>query len=66
LELQQQASATPASTDIQPFLGRGLNGTLPSCPSDSSQTYAASYSTTIGNCSTAPTCNILSSTHYLN
>ena len=58
------ATATPASTDIQPYLGRGVNGTLPSCPSDSSSTFSVSY--TIANLSTAPSCNINSSNHVLN
>src|ERR1700729_3389334 len=32
LENKQAATASPSSTDIQPFMGRGLAGTLPSCP----------------------------------
>src|SRR5271155_1480594 len=64
LELRQPAAATPGSTDIQPFLGRGVSGTLPSCPSDSTSVFTTSYS--VGNCSAAPTCRINSTNHVLN
>jgi len=45
-----------ASTDIQPYLGRGTPGTLPWCPLDSTKTFANSY--TIVNSSTLPVCKI--------
>jgi prepilin-type N-terminal cleavage/methylation domain-containing protein len=64
LEMKQSSTASPAATDIQPFLGRGNNGTLPSCPSDSTGVFATSY--TIENVQTAPICNINSSNHVLN
>jgi type II secretory pathway pseudopilin PulG len=64
LELKASQSVQPASTDLQPYLGRGVSGTLPSCPSDSSSTFTVSY--TVGTLSNAPTCNINSTNHVLN
>jgi prepilin-type N-terminal cleavage/methylation domain-containing protein len=64
LELKEPASVTPAATDIQPFLGRGNSGTLPSCPSDSTGVFTTSYA--IGNLQIAPLCNINTSNHVLN
>ena len=43
-----------ASTDIQPYMGRGTAGTLPWCPLDTTKTFANSY--TIVNASTLPVC----------
>src|SRR6267378_8314492 len=40
LETKAAATASPADTDIQPYMGRGSAGTLPTCPSDSSSTFA--------------------------
>src|SRR5689334_21618541 len=64
LEQKASATASPTSTDIQPYLGRGSGGSLPTCPSDSSKTFATSY--TINDLQTAPACRILSSSHQLN
>jgi prepilin-type N-terminal cleavage/methylation domain-containing protein len=64
LEMKVTQTASPASTDIQPFLGRGNNGTLPSCPADSTSTFSVSYA--IGTVQVAPTCNINSTNHVLN
>ncbi len=63
LEHQATSTATPDITDVQPYLGRGSGGTQPVCPADSSQTFATSY--VLGDCQTAPTCQIVSSTHIL-
>ena len=63
LENKVSATQTPAATDIQPYLGRGNNGTLPTCPADSSVTFATSY--TINNVQTAPSCIINTNTHVL-
>ena len=63
LEFKAAPTATPALTDIQPYLGRGTNGTVPLCPSDSSKTFATSY--TMGDLQTAPVCLIIPSTHQL-
>ena len=63
LENKVATNATPVATDIQPYMGRGQGGTLPSCPSDSSSTFAASY--TINDVQTAPACQITPATHVL-
>jgi prepilin-type N-terminal cleavage/methylation domain-containing protein len=57
------ATALPAATDIQPYLGRSSTGMLPSCPADSQSTFATSY--TINTLQSAPTCLIVSSGHVL-
>ena len=51
------ATATPTVAQIQPYLGRGLNGTAPVCPADSSSTFATSY--TLNDLQTAPACLIM-------
>ena len=58
LETKQAATASPASdgSSIQPYMGRGTAGSLPTCPLDSSATFTTSY--TIGDLSTAPVCQI--------
>ena len=63
LENKAAATYTPVLTDIQPYLGRGTNGTAPTCPSDSAKTFATSY--TMGNLQTAPVCLIVAATHVL-
>ena len=35
LETKQAATATPVAADIQPYMGRGSDGSLPTCPLDS-------------------------------
>jgi prepilin-type N-terminal cleavage/methylation domain-containing protein len=64
LENKVSATATPTSSDIQPYLGRGNNGTLPTCPADSAVQFATSYS--ISDVQTAPTCLISPTNHVLN
>jgi prepilin-type N-terminal cleavage/methylation domain-containing protein len=63
LEVHKQTTDTPAGTDIQPYMGRGSAGELPSCPNDSTQTFANSYSP--NNIGTKPTCLIVPTTHIL-
>jgi prepilin-type N-terminal cleavage/methylation domain-containing protein len=63
LETKAATTASPVLTNIQPYLGRGTNGTQPFCPADSSQTFAASY--TMGDLNTAPVCQIVPATHVL-
>ena len=57
LETKVGPTATPQPTDIQPYMGRGSAGSLPTCPSDSGNSFATSY--TMGNVQTAPVCLIL-------
>jgi prepilin-type N-terminal cleavage/methylation domain-containing protein len=63
LEQRQQNSNTPIGTDLQPYLGRGINGELPTCPVSPVNTFVASY--VVNNVGAKPTCNIVSSTHIL-
>ena len=64
LENKVSATATPQGTDIQPYLGRGTAGGLPTCPADSQKTFTTSYQ--VNNVSTAPTCLISPTNHVLN
>ena len=63
LEFKAAATATPGSSDIQPYMGRGSSGSLPVCPLDSQNQFSVSYS--IQALSTAPICNIATN-HVLN
>jgi len=63
LEKGQASSATPASSDLQPYLGRGTAGELPACPVDSTSTFTTSYSP--NNVGTKPVCNIVTTSHVL-
>jgi prepilin-type N-terminal cleavage/methylation domain-containing protein len=67
LEHQATSTAAPGATDVQPYMGRGSGGTLPSCPADSNKTFATSY--TLGTVQVAPVCQIVPSgtgAHVLN
>jgi prepilin-type N-terminal cleavage/methylation domain-containing protein len=63
LEQHKQNTDTPGDTDIQPYVGRGSGGELPTCPNDSSQTFDTSYSP--NSVGTKPVCLIVPSTHSL-
>jgi prepilin-type N-terminal cleavage/methylation domain-containing protein len=65
LEQRQQSSSTPAGSDLQPYLGRGATGELPTCPVDPANSFATSYLPGVGNVGSKPLCNIVSSTHIL-
>jgi prepilin-type N-terminal cleavage/methylation domain-containing protein len=56
LEKKSASTATPSSTELMPYLGRGA-GKLPICPADPAQSFASSY--TMNDCSTAPACKIV-------
>jgi prepilin-type N-terminal cleavage/methylation domain-containing protein len=61
LENKQAPTATPAATDIQPYLGRGTNGTVFSCPLTNVTAATGgdiSYSYVIGDLQTPPTCRL--------
>jgi prepilin-type N-terminal cleavage/methylation domain-containing protein len=60
LENKAPPTAVPQASAIQPYLGRGNSGTLPTCPADSSSTFATSYS--LNDLNTAPTCLIMPGT----
>ena len=64
LERNLQPTATPQMTDVQPYMGRGSGGELPTCPADSSSTFSTSYS--LNDLQTPPVCQITPSTHKYN
>jgi type II secretory pathway pseudopilin PulG len=63
LEQRQQNAASPQGSDLQPYLGRGANGELPSCPVDSTSQFSSSYLP--NNVGTKPQCQIVTSSHIL-
>jgi len=65
LEQRKTNTDTPQGSDLQPYLGRGAAGELPSCPADSAETWTTSYGTAVGQVGVKPTCLIVSSTHIL-
>lgn len=56
IENRAAQTATPTPAQIQPYLGRGTGGVLPTCPSDQANTFATSYS--LNDLQTVPTCLI--------
>jgi prepilin-type N-terminal cleavage/methylation domain-containing protein len=54
---QPSTAAAPASTVLAPYLGRGANGSYPTCPAQ------GTYS--INAIATAPTCSLSGSGHVL-
>jgi prepilin-type N-terminal cleavage/methylation domain-containing protein len=56
LERNVGPTATPQASDVQPYIGRGSSGALPTCPADPSQSFTTSY--TINPMQTAPACLI--------
>ena len=63
LENKASQATVPAIANIQPYLGRGTAGTAPTCPADSSSSFATSYS--LNDLQTAPTCLINPTDHHL-
>jgi prepilin-type N-terminal cleavage/methylation domain-containing protein len=63
LEQRKQSTDTPAGTDLQPYLGRGSNGELPTCPVDPQNGFTTSY--TPNNVGVSPQCQIVSTSHVL-
>src|SRR5208282_4862712 len=45
LEQRQQTTSSPntSGSDLQPYLGRGANGELPTCPVDPANSFTTSY-----------------------
>jgi type II secretory pathway pseudopilin PulG len=56
LDNQVSPTSTPVDTQIQTYLGRGSNGSLPFCPEDQQAQFDHSYS--INNLQLPPTCKI--------
>jgi len=63
LENKKASSDTPSAANLQPYMGRGAAGTLPSCPSDTSSNFTNSY--TINTIAVNPSCQI-NTNHILN
>jgi prepilin-type N-terminal cleavage/methylation domain-containing protein len=63
LEQRKEDTDTPTGSDLQPYLGPTAAGELPSCPADTAQTFATSYSPQ--NVGSKPLCLIISATHVL-
>ena len=63
LENGAAPTSRPTFDQLQPYLGRGSDGSLPVCPADSQQTFGTSY--LIHSLNRAPTCRISSSNHVL-
>lgn len=57
------ATSKPGQAELQPYLGRGANGELPTCPIDPQNAWDTSY--TAGTLQVIPVCKISSSTHLL-
>jgi prepilin-type N-terminal cleavage/methylation domain-containing protein len=57
LESKAGPNTVPVILNIQPYMGRGINGTAPTCPADSSSSFPISYS--INDLQSAPNCLIL-------
>ena len=54
LENKQLPTATVATTDVTPYLGRGSGGTYPTCPANGAYT--------LNDVATAPVCSLSSGT----
>jgi prepilin-type N-terminal cleavage/methylation domain-containing protein len=65
LEQRQGSTSTPAGSDLQPYLGHGSAGELPSCPADPAGAWTSSYSAGVNSVASKPTCSISSATHVL-
>src|SRR5580658_6638477 len=63
LEQRKQTTASPQGSDLQPYLGRGANGELPTCPVDPNNTFATSYDPNVVG--TSPQCLIVPTSHVL-
>jgi prepilin-type N-terminal cleavage/methylation domain-containing protein len=63
LENRASQATVPTIANIQPYLGRGTQGTAPTCPADPANTFATSYS--LNDLQTAPTCLISPTDHHL-
>ena len=57
LESKAGPNTAPQILNIQPYMGRGVLGTAPTCPADSANSFPTSYN--INDLQSAPTCIIL-------
>jgi prepilin-type N-terminal cleavage/methylation domain-containing protein len=63
LEFGAPTNSRPGIAELQPYLGRGPNGSLPSCPMDTQDTFSTSYR--VANVSSIPSCRIDPTDHVL-
>jgi prepilin-type N-terminal cleavage/methylation domain-containing protein len=63
LEFGAATNSRPGIAELQPYLGRGVGGSLPTCPMDAQDTFSTSYR--VGNVSIVPVCRIDPTDHTL-
>jgi prepilin-type N-terminal cleavage/methylation domain-containing protein len=63
LEFGAPTNSRPGIAELQPYLGRGVGGSLPSCPMDTQDTFSTSYQ--VGSVSVIPVCKIASAVHLM-
>jgi len=63
LDHRVAATARPGTAELQPYLGRGSNGSLPTCPLDPQASWDTSYAA--GNLQGTPECKISPTNHFL-
>lgn len=56
LENKVALSTVPTADELQPYMGRGSGGPLPTCPEDASASFATSYN--INDLQSPPSCQI--------
>lgn len=62
LDNKVSPTAQPSDSQVQVYLGRGSNGSLPWCPADTSGTFDSSYS--INDIQSPPSCKIVTTHAY--
>jgi len=62
LENKKNSTDSPSATNLQPYMGRGSAGALPSCPSDTSSNFTNSYN--INTIAVSPSC-LINTNHAL-
>src|SRR5580693_8308763 len=63
LENRAGATTVPTSANLQPYMGRGSNGSLPVCPLDPANGFVTSYNP--NSLQVAPACLISPTNHVL-
>jgi len=56
MEARKGSTDTPTEAELQPYIGHGTAGKLPTCPNDSANTFATSY--TVNEVDSMVICNI--------
>ena len=56
-------NARPGIAELQPYLGRGVGGSMPTCPLDDQDSFTTSYR--VHNMSVVPVCKIDPTDHVL-